>query len=149
MTADLVAFLRERLEEDERIASRATKGPWRYNIRKQWHSPEDLPTRSNGEEFIAAGSREVPICVATTGPADDPQSIADALHGARHDPARALRQVERDRKLLQRALSGITCSQAHPGMDVYCSDGHYDEKLLRLLALPYSDHPDYREEWRP
>ena len=20
---------------------------------------------------------------------------------------------------------------------------------LRLLALPYADHPDYREEWRP
>ncbi|MPY55615.1 DUF6221 family protein [Streptomyces acidicola] len=21
--------------------------------------------------------------------------------------------------------------------------------VLRLLALPYADHPDYREEWRP
>lgn len=21
--------------------------------------------------------------------------------------------------------------------------------MLRLLALPYADHPDYREEWRP
>ncbi|MEU5023581.1 DUF6221 family protein [Streptomyces milbemycinicus] len=20
---------------------------------------------------------------------------------------------------------------------------------LRLLALPYADHPDYRDEWRP
>ncbi len=25
----------------------------------------------------------------------------------------------------------------------------HDPLLLRLLALPYSDHPDYREEWRP
>jgi hypothetical protein len=24
----------------------------------------------------------------------------------------------------------------------------YDE-VLRLLALPYSSHPDYRDEWRP
>jgi hypothetical protein len=23
------------------------------------------------------------------------------------------------------------------------------EHLLRLLALPYADHPDFREEWRP
>ncbi len=23
------------------------------------------------------------------------------------------------------------------------------EALLRLLALPHADHPDYREEWRP
>jgi hypothetical protein len=22
------------------------------------------------------------------------------------------------------------------------------ERLLRLLALPYADHPDFREEWR-
>lgn len=21
--------------------------------------------------------------------------------------------------------------------------------ILRLLALPYADHPDYREEWKP
>lgn len=24
-----------------------------------------------------------------------------------------------------------------------------DEDTLRLLALPYADHPDYRDEWRP
>lgn len=23
------------------------------------------------------------------------------------------------------------------------------DDLLRLLALPYADHPDYREDWRP
>jgi hypothetical protein len=22
-------------------------------------------------------------------------------------------------------------------------------RMLRILALPYADHPDYREEWRP
>jgi Family of unknown function (DUF6221) len=22
-------------------------------------------------------------------------------------------------------------------------------RVLRLLALPYSDHPDYRQDWRP
>ncbi|MEU0831280.1 DUF6221 family protein [Streptomyces sp. NPDC005969] len=25
---------------------------------------------------------------------------------------------------------------------------HHDY-VLRLLALPYTDHPDYREDWRP
>ncbi|MDR7253693.1 hypothetical protein J2X46_002683 [Nocardioides sp. BE266] len=25
--------------------------------------------------------------------------------------------------------------------------GH--DPIIRLLALPYADHPDYREEWRP
>lgn len=23
------------------------------------------------------------------------------------------------------------------------------ERILRALALPYADHPDYRQEWRP
>lgn len=25
----------------------------------------------------------------------------------------------------------------------------YASRLLRLLALPYADHPDYRDDWRP
>ncbi|WP_454050428.1 DUF6221 family protein [Cellulomonas sp. Marseille-Q8402] len=25
----------------------------------------------------------------------------------------------------------------------------YSGPILELLALPYADHPDYREEWRP
>ena len=24
-----------------------------------------------------------------------------------------------------------------------------DHDVLRLLALPYADHPDYRQKWRP
>lgn len=36
-----------------------------------------------------------------------------------------------------------------------CEDRVFDSPLewpcptLRLLAVPYADHPDYREEWRP
>jgi hypothetical protein len=26
---------------------------------------------------------------------------------------------------------------------------HYPCLTLRLLALPYADHADYRQEWRP
>lgn len=42
-----------------------------------------------------------------------------------------------------------------PGGPVYCPEcSRYDGtgKLcptLRLLALPYADHPDYRDDWRP
>ncbi|RHA38725.1 DUF6221 family protein [Cellulomonas rhizosphaerae] len=28
-------------------------------------------------------------------------------------------------------------------------EGYMAERALRYLALPYADHPDYREEWRP
>ena len=27
--------------------------------------------------------------------------------------------------------------------------GQFPCQTLRLLALPYADHPDYRDEWRP
>jgi hypothetical protein len=37
------------------------------------------------------------------------------------------------------------------GADGRCADcGHAAPcPTLRLLALPYADHPDYREDWRP
>ena len=30
-----------------------------------------------------------------------------------------------------------------------CANESYPCRTLRALALPYADHPDYREEWRP
>ncbi|MFI9200191.1 DUF6221 family protein [Streptomyces sp. NPDC053048] len=132
MSVDLEAFLRARFDEDERVASAATPGPWRYNPDKVWN----LPGQHFGEEFVAAGTVDKPICVAGTGPADDPKSMADAAHIAQHDPARVLAEVEAKRRLIE---------------DTWGGPDHEDMWLhhMRLLALPYVDHPDYREEWRP
>jgi hypothetical protein len=155
MTDDLVAFLRERLDEDERIARPATPGPtpgpWRYSLGKQWHAPEDLPTQANPEEFVAAGHRDDPVCVAVTGPAGDPQSIADALHIARHDPARVLAGVESTRQLLQwyekpEESAALTDSFNRFNTSIQRS---VLAQVFRHLAQAYADHPDYREEWRP
>jgi hypothetical protein len=33
--------------------------------------------------------------------------------------------------------------------EVTGADREFPCKTLRLLALPYTDHPDYRTEWRP
>lgn len=57
--------------------------------------------------------------------------VADrhAAHIARHDPARVLAEVEAKRRMVDEHGNG-TC------------------RTLRLLALPYADHPDYRPEWR-
>ena len=57
-------------------------------------------------------------------------SRAEAEHVGRHDPARALREVEAKRKIL--ALT-------------FQYDLMID--LLIALAVVYSDHPDYRSEW--
>lgn len=61
-------------------AAKTTPGPWRYNPKKQWYGPGS----KEGEEFVAAMAG--PICVASTGPADHPQSMRDAEFVATMDP---------------------------------------------------------------
>jgi hypothetical protein len=98
MAVDIRQQLADALDEAENLASRVTAGPWRYNPDKMWN----LPGQHFGKEFIGAGPLDKPICVAATGDADDPQSMADAAFIARWDPPTVLRLVERDRKVLGR-----------------------------------------------
>lgn len=138
---DIMAFLRARYDEDERVARAATAGPWRYDPAKHWRKPGT----SWFEEAVFAGPAGADaVCVAGTGETDDPQSMADAEHIARHHPIRVLAEVDAKRRLLDdldRLLDNPADlpSGALPAM----------VQVVRLLALRYADHPDYRETWRP
>lgn len=56
-------------------SSAATSAPWSYDPDKMWN----LPGMHYGEEFVGHRREgERTVCVAGTGPADDPQSMADA-----------------------------------------------------------------------
>jgi hypothetical protein len=83
----------------------------------------------------------------------DPAGLAE--HIARHDPARVLAEVEAKRQIMECHESWVAgngdticgrCEREHidgrPG-------GHFPCQTLRLLALPYAGHPDYRQEWKP
>jgi hypothetical protein len=60
-----------------------------------------------------------------------------AAHVARHDPARVLAECEAKRRIVD--------SEGSPYVE-----GHVPAtRTLRFLALPYADHPDYRQEWKP
>ena len=61
-----------------------------------------------------------------------------AIHMARHDPARVLAECDAKRRIVEELQRGV-----EPG------DEWTDPTVLKLLALPYADHPDFREEWRP
>ena len=66
-------------------------------------------------------------------------------HIIRWHPARVLAECEAKRRIV--AMQAENDDQRHqPGF-------HYKaqmiEGVLRSLALPYADHPDYRESWRP
>jgi hypothetical protein len=122
----LVAFLKARLDEDEQ-AARAAVG-FDYGVR-EW--------------------------------ADDGDPVN--VHIARHDPARVLREVEAKRRMLEAHsrphhcahLTGRGASSVVDGKPwVFYEEAHTQDTgdicdVLRLLALPYADHKDYREEWRP
>lgn len=87
-----------------------------------------------------------------------PDSLAArllALHIARHDPARVLREVDAKRQLL--ALHAVDYRERPERVlgevdDPFCAEcvgERYPCATIRLLALPYVDRPGYREEWRP
>jgi hypothetical protein len=47
--------------------------------------------------------------------------------------------VDRDRRIIE------VCAES---LSVYEESG-FATTMLRLLALPHADHPDYRQKWRP
>ncbi|MFB8393670.1 DUF6221 family protein [Streptomyces yangpuensis] len=125
---DLVQFLRARLDEDEQTA-RAAGGTW-------W-APPDLP----GQVHDSGG-----INIEAKLP-------SFAAHIARHDPARVLAEVDAKRQILRR-LEGAesTLGAAEKGTvphDLMTGAVNSWRDAVRLLALPYADHPDYRQEWKP
>lgn len=144
MTVDLVAFLREQLDAEEQEAQAATPGPWRYNPDKMWN----LPGPSFGEEFVGAGPLGKTVCVAGTGPADEPQSMADAEFIARHDPARILAEITAKRAIVDRMAGMLATADGDSEVDHY---GGLDaaERVLTLLAAPYAGVDGYRPEWAP
>jgi hypothetical protein len=146
-TARIVAFIAERLNDDQRMADAATPGPWRYNPAKQWLDEPDKARRDllalvgvQGEEFVGAGPAGKPIGVAATGPADDPQSMADAAH------------IEAKRAILDRYAGA--CAEVRSFVTAErrtaARIAQFElEAVVHLLALAWAAHPDYDPAWSP
>lgn len=142
---DLVQFLRARLDEDEQTA-RDTAWNMSTEIDNPWEA-RPAPDEADGWEIWSKGRFQL---IRGT-------NEADAVHIARHDPARVLAEVDAKRQIL-----GLHVAAEYIRNDPFagcttCSWRDYMEDLhvrwpcptLRLLALPYAGHPDYREEWKP
>jgi hypothetical protein len=144
-TAALIAFLNARLDEDERVALNASVGPWRARrADRSVYAAESAVVNMPGP---------LPDWATYIVPPDSEGSDgiepADAEHIARWDPDRVLAEVEAKRELVeehQPAAYGECRTCREPGLD---RNQAAPCLTLRLLALPYADHPDYREEWRP
>jgi hypothetical protein len=116
VTADLLAFLKARLDEDEGVA----KGLM------------GLPATSTASR-------------TSTASADQPRSLWQ-----RFNPARVLAEVEMKRRVLDRhpgAIDGNECPGC--GCDSYgawvTGPGQLCPEQIDM-ALPFTDHPDYRRE---
>lgn len=69
---------------------------------------------------------------------------AAAGHIARHDPARVLAEVEAKRRIIRLCEAGLDPDYlATPGVRA----GY--RLILRDLAAPYHDYPDYDQSWKP
>lgn len=125
---DLVQFLRARLDEDAEVA-RAAHGRVDGPLGVRWWTPEEIKTRLWGDQI----------------------HMSDAVHIARHAPARVLREVEAKRAIIgtiEQALKEaefpdhLVSRPARVALLLL-------EPIGRQLAAIHADHPDYLEAWRP
>lgn len=133
--SDLVTFLNARLDEDEAAARAATEGPWKVEVfNRHTGKQEWVVIGRTGSQAVTTGE------VGVGWMAGLPH---DGTHIARHDPGRALREVEADRELLARYE---IARKALPGR---YKDGFLGalEQVLEIRTHRFSDHPDFRPEW--
>jgi hypothetical protein len=146
----LIKFLNARLDDDEVAARQVAAGPWAVS--------ETDEGRPSSARFVVEGQTSPP---AADEPGAGPVQVVDtaedrrlAEYIARQDPARALAEVEAKRRIitlayeatgldLDRDLDRATDAREKSGVEFV------GERMLRTIALPYADHPDYDESWRP
>lgn len=126
----LADFLLARISEDEDDATLA-----RDDLPTDEWTLSDYGSVYAGEEFdkdgLSYGKNDIVQ-----------QALADTgRHIARHDPARVLAECGAKRRIVENAEGRESGGHVSwPGVWLL---------VLRLLALPYADHPDYDESWRP
>lgn len=131
------AFLAARYDEDEATARAATQGRWHRN--QGWASS---PSIDAGEYDTVIGPGEVRCATYCYGGSSSVEvSDEDAAHIAHHDPARVLAEVAAKRAILAAA------SDYMPELDSGDNGEWALDLVVRHLASPYADHPDYSPEW--
>jgi hypothetical protein len=158
-TTDLITWLRERLDEDERLAHVAASG-------RRWEAITDGATSpmvrvgdgdldDDGPEWL----RNVNYAMWGCDDEDDgcPDFargwVAEARHIARHDPTRVLREVEAKRRILDEAGWAKQNAEMEGGdpraAALYQGAWITYQAVLRWLSQVYADRPGYREQWAP
>ncbi|WP_318202942.1 DUF6221 family protein [Streptomyces sp. SCL15-4] len=123
---ELVRWLGEQLDRDERIARAADDSLGKVNL--DWvYQPED-PT--GGKVVSARGYDLIPDVPAGLG-----------AHVAEYDPRRVLGEIDAKRRTLIRCQEAMLA--ANPMLV------HFATQTVWEMARSYAGRPGYREEWRP
>ncbi|MCY0921854.1 MULTISPECIES: DUF6221 family protein [unclassified Streptomyces] len=128
---DLYTFLRDRLADDKTVAEAHQQWSphWYYD-----HAACEIRDRDNhGTVAFVPGTR-------------------DGGHLARHDPARTLLDIDAKARVVELCAAPLVdvTGIADPQPVVVPGEGSpWAPDVLRLLALPYADHPDYDPTWAP
>ena len=146
----LIAFVKARLDEDEVVAREACDGDsGQWFMGRKWNVYRAEDEARYDEDYQGEENRLVVYGNVK------PQSE----YVARHDPARALREVAAKRALIRVALENAaeTDSERGDGHDAggiaagQCSDHGAEAALRNLapLAAIWDGHPDYDPGWKP
>jgi hypothetical protein len=150
---DLVQWLGEQLDEDERIAREAaSKAAAEYAAADRrantFEPPYDGTHWTNDYDHVFVldprPGRTRKVLIADCGDG----AFGLTPHIARHDPSHVLREIDAKRRILAEVYPEVAKAEEMI-QDEWHSGGDTDGDLLRLLALPYVNRPGYREEWRP
>lgn len=143
----LADFLFDRVAEAEHKARRCAE-----TSPSPWHVQCGVPFMG---AFLTDDAGHHVFTGTDYGP-DSRTNDEAALHIASWDPARVLAECEAKRRIVElhgpepgfvdrRWLYCKVCVRFHADID--CENEAWPCPTLRLLALPYADHPDYRPEW--
>lgn len=150
VSADLAGFLLARIVEDEAVA-RAAVGTAAFQTQTgRWvfeHVSGEFGTIPIVFAVADGGGKTQAALLETAWEREE-----RGAHIARWDPARVLTECEAKRRIVElhtRATQdGHVCPSTRGEGTLWSFGGDPACDTLRLLALPYADHPDYRQEWK-
>jgi len=132
-------FLLDRVRDDEQTARDASPDAPRWEFSESaWHS-WDVRT---------VGEKSYQITTDSEGLSDSVIDHDAGEHIARHDPARVLDDCKAKRRIVEEYLQ--VCADYRVAHTPTLEGQRLGlAKAIAYLILPYADHEDYDEGWRP
>ncbi|WP_033307362.1 DUF6221 family protein [Streptomyces iakyrus] len=154
---ELVRWLGDQLDEDERIARAAIRvvgdvpgaANWRFGNAFTDEGGTYWQITTLTPDVGGFGPVELVGSGMSGGGAHEPEI---ARHAVEHDPARVLREIDAKRQVVDMYVKAATVVDnfTDPANRLIAAANRNGfGAALKALALPYADRPGYREEWRP